>query len=580
MTHKTTRTDKYRTIRRGAWRWIVREDYCDLIDSPIFKEFSALLKAGEVKPTTISKYKTTVIAPAAVARSDVDLIVKNYRFRYWYQKARSWVRRMVGVKELRLGLAIQRRGIPVSVPVAVGERRVCGIVVQSFVALERIPDVTDVELFAANVDPASLSPEHLRLRRKVIFDLGALVRKMHKEGIYQYDFNPCNFLVNPRTGDLTVIDFAKVKIFRNMPESKALENLAKFARRRDRIPLTDAFRFLRGYVGAGCDRKDERFGLFRIAERANREIVSRDLRAAAERCMNRNRKFAIAASGPRRGIFRKSGNKFGRYDGALVDKFVSVALAAEADKSGIAEATMEHFGRQIRVRIRHGEANAMEAEWQRQNMLLHAGLTGGTPIALIDCGDGTAYWFAEAADKEVAPRSDRAMALMGLLNKEASDSADKVLIARAVFLYGLRGLRFAAPSAGEDIGADWFAVRRKFQDGLLHLGVRFGRQGEKRYFRLEVGVGEAGSNYSGLAAAKRNIHNGALPLSEVLMAGSWARFGQRFLNVWTFPEKWNTAAADTFYYSDAAELPERISQAATLVRERLPLIMEIAARTA
>ncbi len=580
MTPDTTHTDKYRTIKRGAWRWTVREDCCDLIDSPIFKKFGELLRAGEVRSITVSKSKTTVIVPASVAHSDVDLIVKNYRFRHWHQKACSWVRRMVGMKELQLGIEIQRRGIPVSVPVAVGEKRVCGIVVRSFVALERIPDVTDVELFAANVDPASLLPEQLRLRRKVIRDLGALVRKMHKEGIYQYDFNPCNFLVNPQTGDLTVIDFAKVKIFQNMPEDKALENLGKFARRRDRIPMTDVLRFLHGYVGTGGERKDERFGLFRVAERVNREIVARDLRSTAERCMNHNRKFAIVNSGSRKGIFLKGDNKFGKYDDALVDKFVDVALVAEVVEKGVAEATIEHFGRQICVRICCGENIAIEAEWQRRNMLLHAGLIGDVPLALVYFGDGKACWFSEPMHKKIAMRADRAMALMGLLNSEASNSTDKILIARAVFLYGLRGLRFAAPSGGEDIGADWFAVRRKFQNGLLHFGVRFGGHGTKRYFRLEVGVGEAGSHYAEMSVAKRKICGGTLPLSEVLMADSWARFGQRFRNVWMFPAKWNTAATDAFYYTNATDLPKRISQAAALVRERLPLVMEIAARTA
>ena len=436
-------------------------------------------------------------------------------------------------------------------------------------------------MFAANVDPAGLAPEELRLRRRVVTNLGALVRKMHHEGVYQYDFNPCNFLVDPKTGELTVIDFAKVKLYKHMPEDKALENLAKFARRRDRIPMTDVFRFLRGYVGAGREKKDERFGLFRVAEQLNREIVSRDLRAAAERCMNRNRKFAVTGRGERHGIFLKSGNKFGKFDDALMDKFIDVAMAAGARKNGITKATLEHFGRRLHAQIRYGRVEAMEAEWQRLNMLRHAGLTGDVPLALIYFGDGTAYCFVEPAHKEIPLRADRAMALMGLLNEKASASADRVLLARATFLYGLRGLRFAAPPSGADVGADWFAVRHKLRERLLHLGVRFGGRGAKRFFRLEIAVGETGSNYGDIAAGKRALRDGALPLSEVVIAAEYlGGLRQRFRNVWHFPAGWNIAAMDTFYYTTDAELPGLILRAAALVRERLPLVLESAARRA
>ncbi len=410
MTHQNSDLIKYVSVKRGSWRWNVREDRREIVDSPVFARFDELLRAGRIKATTVSARKTTAIAPASVAQTDVDLVVKNYRFGHWYQKARSWFRRMVGIKELRLGLEMLRRGIPASVPVAVGERRAAGMVVQSFVAVECLPGVVDFEIFAINVNPADLDAKALRARRRAVRGLGARVRKLHDEGIYQYDCNPCNFLINPETLEQTFIDLAKVSVYRNMPQEKKLENLAKIARRRERVPLTDAMRFLRGYAGEGRDAREERFELFRRAEEKNRAIVRDDVEQEGARCLRNGRNFAVVRDGDRSGVLNKTCNKLGRYDKILLADYFEKAEKACAAGT---PAAINCFGREVRADVRCGDYPEMEAAWRRLNMLLRAGLGCDLPVALLKSG-GRGFLLAEKDAVRPDERAARAMAFLGL----------------------------------------------------------------------------------------------------------------------------------------------------------------------
>ncbi|MFH1549070.1 MAG: lipopolysaccharide kinase InaA family protein [Planctomycetota bacterium] len=581
MTEQNSDTDEYITIERRPWRWIVRADRRKLIDSPVFQHFDALIEDGKVTPTTLSVRKTTVIAPADIAMTNCDLIVKHYRVTHWYQKLRSWFRRMIGVKELRLGRELLRRGIPVSAPVAAGERRRFRMVCESFVALDRLPDAMDFELYALRVRPESLAAGDLRTRRKAIRDLGALVRRLHNEGVYQYDCNPCNFLVDPGTHRLTFIDLAKVRIYRHLPQRKVLENLAKLARHREMIPVTDLMRFLRGYTEGTQGRKEDRFALFRKVEMINRKLVAGDVQREGRRCLKAGRRFAKVRRGGRWGIFNKTGYKLKEFDEVLLSNFIGTANEATRNAELVkTHIVMPLFGEEIQADILAGTYASLKYIYQRKSMLFRAGFSGDMPLALLgylDRGIRRGFLFSRPDAAPVKKKAVRTMAFLNLRQPPVQIDDPSVLIsyARGRMLEQLRGDGFYLPPDGADDGEEWFALRKNFGDyHLAHIALRLGRHRESAFFRLEVGTGLADLDYSQLEWGSPQADGGKKPFSEVVLETRWGRFRQKSRNLFTLPERWNISAYDTFYFNDSVEFEIGLERAVALVRKYLPGFLE------
>jgi tRNA A-37 threonylcarbamoyl transferase component Bud32 len=582
MTHRDNQPEEYATVSRAPWRWIVRADRRELIDSPVFRRFDEMLKGGEISPVTVSSRKTTAIAPASVAETDCDLIVKNYRIDLWYRRLRSWFRRMVGVKELRVGRELMRLGIPVSVPVAVGERRKFGMVVQCFVAVERLPRRVDLEEWALSVEPESLPSPALRARRSAVRRLGELVRKLHDAGIYQYDFNPCNFLIEPQTLELTFIDLAKVQIYKKMPRRRALDNLAKLARHREKIPLTDAMRFLKGYLGGTREKKKERFLLFREIEPLNRRLVASDVEREGRRCLTAGRNFAKLRAGAYRGIFSRAGHKLKDFDHSLLNVFVQKGIETLGKGGGRrVRGAVNFFGSEIEVEILGGTYASLVLIWKRMHMLLRAGLGGEMPLALVgyaEKGARRGFLFSVPAAAKISGRAARAMAFLDLRRPPVALEnvpASLLKYARERMLERLREDGFYPPADEAGEGERWFTIRKGLGDyHVIHLALRLGEQSGRRFFRLEIGAGVADAEYSQLEWCPGRLDDGKIPFSQVLLATGWGRFRQKFFNLCARPAAWNVSARDTYYFDDAVKFELNLERAIALVKKLLPVYVE------
>lgn len=374
---------EYIGIDSPPLRWTVREDLRPITEESLFTSFDKYIEAAHPKICTRSKSKTTIIAPLPSAGPGREFIIKNYRFPRLYLRLRSLLHRTVAVKELRIGREIERRGIPVAVPVAIAERRGGGMVGECFVVVERLPGRIDLEDYLLIPDPAALPKEEIARRRKIIANLAALVKRLHENGVYQYDCNLCNFLLDPETLSLTFIDLAKVSMSSSVSRRRRVENLAKLMRHRLRVPATDAMRFLGEYVGRGRDRRSERHKLASEVSRANFALLRGQFADEADGCLRGGRNFQPLKCAECDAIFRK--RNYEEYPGGerMLAKMLNAARrAAQAAGRHGAAFRFDLGGGEEVIWAFEGRHADLKFTWRERNGLYLAGAWEDFPLGL------------------------------------------------------------------------------------------------------------------------------------------------------------------------------------------------------
>ncbi len=200
-----------------------------------------------------------------------------------YAGSAAWRRRISGSKarvELHRAEAVSARGIPTPTPVAVGEERSRGLLVQCWNLVPRLPEVCDLR---AGVCDGGLSAGE---RRAMAAPFGAFVARLHQAGIDQDDFSPNNFLVRPGSPpEFWMIDFERTRIGSPPTETRRANNLAKLIRELPQTQRTERWRFLRGFAP-----EHETFWWARI-ESAARDRAAVDFRRLRRTCLGEGRRF-------------------------------------------------------------------------------------------------------------------------------------------------------------------------------------------------------------------------------------------------------------------------------------------------
>jgi hypothetical protein len=176
---------------------------------------------------------------------------------------------------------VVKRGISTVPLTAVGERGT-----ESYVVCPKLEGWRSLEsLLLDDATPRGT-------RRRLLRDYGAFARRLHDAGIWQYDFNASNVLIDPAGREMKVIDFELMKLRAAIGEASRLRTLAKM-NRIPKLTRTDRIRFLRAYFH---DRADPRSLVLRLAR-----LIQRPARLDAARfghnCVRENRNFAPLGAG-------------------------------------------------------------------------------------------------------------------------------------------------------------------------------------------------------------------------------------------------------------------------------------------
>jgi hypothetical protein len=212
----------------------------------------------------------------------VDHLLKVHN----YVSLSPW--RRVGRSKARLELAraeaIAARGIPTSIPVGVGERRVSGFLATCYALVPWLEDAVDLRRLWERGGDAPAE------RRAWTRALGALVRRLHDAGIDQRDLAPNNFLWRSRGEPrLVAVDFERARVGRRAVGRRArVRALAKLDRHFAGAPATARWRFALAY--AQGDRAAARAWWTAVARAAPR-LALRDLRRARRAALRDGRRF-------------------------------------------------------------------------------------------------------------------------------------------------------------------------------------------------------------------------------------------------------------------------------------------------
>ena len=228
------------------------------------------------------------------------VIVKAWRARGWLDALRLVFTSSPGRRERDRAREALARGVPVARPLALGERRRFGFLLDSLLAFECLEGVPLDAALASRPpgDPA---------RNRLLEALAGFLREVHDRGLHHGDLHAGNVLFREDPGRLRffLLDLGAARFRARMGTREREEGLAQIGLfLLGRTSAAERMRFLRGYLGASAGREERRDLARRMGIRTERE--ARILWERRERrCTAENREFAPWAQGAFRGYARR-----------------------------------------------------------------------------------------------------------------------------------------------------------------------------------------------------------------------------------------------------------------------------------
>jgi len=181
-------------------------------------------------------------------------------------------------------LNVQQAGIPTVPPVAVGERRSCGLEVASFTITEEIYGAEPLDAVARREFTGSLTTEKQGEKRRLIREMAAVSRQFHGSGMNHQDFY-LNHFFRGRDGTIFLLDLQRVECRPNVPQRRLVKDLAQLNYSAYNYGVgtgTDRMRFLHAYLGVttlgGREKK-----LARLVAAKTARIARHDVKLLARR---------------------------------------------------------------------------------------------------------------------------------------------------------------------------------------------------------------------------------------------------------------------------------------------------------
>jgi tRNA A-37 threonylcarbamoyl transferase component Bud32 len=186
----------------------------------------------------------------------LDVVCKRSLPRTWFKRLYYPFTRSRNLETWRRGYALLNRDLPTARPLAVLERRLAGLLLDSIVITEAVQDGHDLDTMLR----LHLAPQAERIQRKIkdliCERLAVLVVQLHERGFIHRDFKASNILAQwsaaqPDRLGLALVDLDGLRRRRRAGTHNELKALARLNVSLDlctTVTVSDRVRFLRAYL--------------------------------------------------------------------------------------------------------------------------------------------------------------------------------------------------------------------------------------------------------------------------------------------------------------------------------------------
>lgn len=194
---------------------------------------------------------------------NIEVIVKRSLPRTTGRRIRNLFRASRDLRAWKRGYALLNRDLPTARPLAVMERRVLGLRLDSIIVAEVIRDSVDLETLCVRVMSTMPRTEQRRLKDALVRQLVRLIKQMHERGFSHRDFKAPNVLITgvkdgPDCIRPWLIDLDGLRLRRSVSSKSRLRVLMRLGVSLEHcasVTRTDRLRFLKACL-RGPGRSD------------------------------------------------------------------------------------------------------------------------------------------------------------------------------------------------------------------------------------------------------------------------------------------------------------------------------------
>lgn len=148
-------------------------------------------------------------------------------------------------------LAVKRLGIPTVNTVAMGEKRILGLELASFILTEELHGAESLEKIIDKELSGKLTQAKRRWKYSIIRNVARIAHSLHTNGMCHQDFYLGHFFLDANN-TLYLIDLQRVLHWKVVPKRYVIKDLGQLGYSADftgHISRTDRMRFFLGYLG-------------------------------------------------------------------------------------------------------------------------------------------------------------------------------------------------------------------------------------------------------------------------------------------------------------------------------------------
>jgi tRNA A-37 threonylcarbamoyl transferase component Bud32 len=305
--------EKFITINLGGVKWILREEYKEVLLRDLFEKLRSL--GNDNSGWVIFNHnQVRIVAKTVVKRErEEGIFIKKYNAPHSaFDKVKYIFRNSKGIREWRIGNKLLRMGIPTIFPLAVGERRERGLLKEGYLFTRALDNSQPLNEYLLKGFEGTPDKDRALEKWGVINSLARLVKKIHDAGIFHLDLHSGNILIKKidrESPSLYLIDLHRVRIQNKLSHRQIIFNLAQlnvslssFATRSDKFRLLKAYAEGKDEFGS---KKDFRKKLLLI-KKFTKRIINRHFKSRTKRCLQESSSFSIRRENNQRIYFQKS----------------------------------------------------------------------------------------------------------------------------------------------------------------------------------------------------------------------------------------------------------------------------------